>query len=629
MANNILTIDAIKGYFELNEKTNSQVDDLLQVLNFTEKELKGNLYYVATLSDSRKSYNLFFIPQSKTISKFDIIQIKAISALPGKVTAFLIGEFEVYENRKSPIGNPLSYINGNVGHDNNISSPDNKNGMRKNSINNNNTRDSNKKLNNSNSNNNIDNNNSNCKNNLNSKIMKPLEIDKNLVAVKAKHKQYNQISHLNTFSREIEILIRVIDKSDFKEYKNNKGLGYLFNITVMDKEGTQMRVTAFNKVAQKYYNLIKEGSVYEIVGGFIRVNDGRFKKNDFEYQLVLNDSTLIVEVIDEGVLPQIKSELKSLGDLKDLLLHSTIDCLGYVVEATERSKVKTKNGEMLMRKVFITDQSEYKVEFALWKRNAEKDFETGDIILIKNGTVSEFNGRNISASDNTKITHNPKTMKEAIALSVWAANFKGQYKTYSLSNNKENKDEKVEEINKSNIIKLDDILSKYETGVINDELSAIFTIKGIVSYIQHSEKNIYSGCPVSKCKKKIIEEEGSYFCNNCKINVKIPAYYMTLSVRVKDLTREYWIDLFGSTAEKFLNITANEYKNMIVANDKIKLNELSEKIEFHQFFFLARIKNTQFNNIYKRKINVYKSEKVNSIDESKRMLDLLEKRFYI
>lgn len=616
MAKNILSIDAIKDYFNLEIELDTKVDDLLQVLKFDEKEL----YYICCMSDSTNCFDNFFLPKTVDvkIKLYDIVQVFTITYVNRNKKGFMIKNCKVYESAKCQIGTPklISQISSQTSNvpSNNLNNSSN---MLNNNSNisvqhNGNIQDPKLKpsLNNSN-------NNSNFK----SKDPKPTLVNQ----PKKTDKKYTPISRLNTFSRDVEILIRVIDKSEFKTYTNEKGTGNLFNLLVMDSEGSQIQITAFNKVAEKYYNQISEGKIYEIIGGFVKLNSKRFNPAaNSEYQLTLNDTSLITEVIDNHTIPVVKHKLEKLGNLNNIPLHSTIDCLGYVVEVSEKSKVSTKNGELLMRKVYIVDESEFKVELALWKKNAEIEYEQGDILLIKNATVSQFQGRNISASDNTKISKNPQTMREAVELSVWAANFKGQFKSYVPDKNEE-KD--GEEINKSNIVRLSEVTKKFEISknVSYDELSKYYTVIGIVSYLQHSDKNIYPGCPVKKCKKKLIEEDvGYYYCNACKIQVKVPAYYMTLSLRVKDTTSEHWIDLFGCVAEKFLGLSADEYRELIISNNQQSLSAISKNLEFNKFYFLIRVKATVFNNIAKKKINAYKVEKVDIKEESARLLQELE-----
>jgi len=91
----------------------------------------------------------------------------------------------------------------------------------------------------------------------------------------------------------------------------------------------------------------------------------------------------------------------------------------------------------------------------------------------------------------------------------------------------------------------------------------------------HNEKNYYLGCSDRNCKRKLKLEGDSdeYICPNCRRSTKTPTYYYTLSLRVKDASTEYWIDIFGKTAESIMKCTAEEYKN-ILESGKLKDEKL-------------------------------------------------------
>lgn len=440
-------------------------------------------------------------------------------------------------------------------------------------------------------------------------------------------KYYMQLSTLNTFSRDIKVLIRVTDKSELKPYTNEKGDGLLFNFSILDQEGSEMQVTCFNKTATKFFDLIEEGKVYEITGGYVKLNNRKFISSGKDYQLILNEASLIKPIVDEGNITYLKIKTRKLAELKEIPTHTVIDTVGYVLEASERQLVNTKNGEMYMRKVFIADDSEFKVEFALWKKNSEVEMEVGDIILIRNGIVSEFNGKNISGTDNTKITLNPRGLKEASALAKWIKGYNGTFKTYNIVKPKKEEGENVDEIDKTEVKRLDEIISGlFEMkGRSKEEPAGYYTIKATVSFFQHSDKNFYAGCPVKKCKKKLTDEENGYFCTACHQMVKVPAYYMTLNIRIKDCCSEHWADLFGPAAEKFLGITVEDYRELIVNNSIDRLEEISRKVDFLDFFMVIRAKLSTFNNIVKKKINVYKTERVNIHEEFDRLLRQISK----
>lgn len=613
--NNILSIYTIKGYYELEEGTEIEVNDLVQIVKIEEKKSKAeNVVYVACLSDSKNQYPYFLIPKKLELSLFNIIQIRKIQCTKKKV--FFITDYNLYEKRSSKIGDPVDLIqapNSSASKTNvEVSNGTNHSNVKENSA----IKQKNEEKVKENSKNGHASNNENT-NNINSKInIKPNQIYKARTDV-----NHTTIKYLNSFSKDVCLLVRCVAKHEFKNFNNEKGPGKLFNFVVIDKDGTELQICSFNKVADKFFNIIKEGSVYEIEGGFVKQNLGKFNLTKTEIQLVLNESSLIKEVFDESVIPNANQELVKIKNIENEKIHKSIDCIGYVIEVGEKTKVNTRNGEMFVRKVYLVDDSEYKVELALWKKSAEKEYKVGDILLIKNGTISEFQGRNISASDQTRIIQNP-SIKESSQLLKWATNFHGQYKTFDPKKSKESATgEKEDNFDKVNVYNIDQVNQMFDKSSSYEKNNNCYTVKGIVSYISHSEKNFYAGCPIKTCKKKLNETEKNFHCSSCNLDFELPAYYMTLSMKIRDCTKEHWVDLFGSTAEQFLNISAEEYRELVVNNNKIKLNELSSKIEYQDYYFQLRIKLSTYNDMQKKKINVFKTCKIDPVYDFRRMFN--------
>ena len=57
------------------------------------------------------------------------------------------------------------------------------------------------------------------------------------------------IKALNQFSNDWVIKARVVKKGEIRNWKNAKGEGKLFNIDLIDREGTLIQATAFNETA--------------------------------------------------------------------------------------------------------------------------------------------------------------------------------------------------------------------------------------------------------------------------------------------------------------------------------------------------------------------------------------------
>lgn len=568
-----LSVGSINDFFVASDKSKQQTNCVLQIIFNCEQPLQqrsAQSAYVCTLSDSKHSYNSFLVPKTEPLQLYDFIRVLDFSKIsrPSKNCLFLINRYERLTGQSYLIGNPkpIEEKQPNGGLPSNIKT----------------------------------------------------EHENNYLLDKPQQKLYTTLSTLNTFSRDIKVLIRIINVSQLRTYVNEKGEGHLLNVIVIDQEGTEMLVTCFNKLAHKYSEKLKEGHVYELTGGYVKVNQKRFKTTNSDYQLILNENSTIKEVSDDGTITKLKVNIRKLGELKRIDLHTPIDTLGYVVDPGERLLVTTKNGDAYMRKVYIADDTEYRVELALWKNVTEIELEQGDIILVRNCVVSEFNGRNLSGAESTKIIKNPRCMKEAVLLLKWAQSFNGTYKSYSSSREKG----EYEAIDKSNVFNFEQVFKEAEAKIQEkkEEVSGYFTIKVWVSFLNHSDRNYYAGCPSTRCKKKLTDDNGVLFCTSCNLTVTDPAYYFTIAVRAKDNCSECWIDMYGGTAEHFFGLKAEEYREIFQSKNYSELDKIQNSVDYRQYYMLIRVKTTLFNNISKRRITAYRTEPVDRAEDYDQVL---------
>lgn len=446
--------------------------------------------------------------------------------------------------------------------------------------------------------------------------------------------EFTPLDQLTTFSRNFRILIRVTKKSCVKPFSNvspGKSPGRLFTLNIIDKDQTEMPVISFNRGVDIFYNKIQENRVYSISGGYIKLNDKKFNSSDkSEYKLVLTDTSIIEEMADDGSIEYKTSyHFTKISEIFNLNLYARVDLCVYILECGECQLKNTKHGEIYIRKLMICDDSECKIELTLWRSLAEMDLEKDQFIIIKNAKVGEFNGRNISSYDDTTIIINPQNLKEIQQLQVFLENFHGEFRNVSLNERElPNKSDKIQE---KEIYLMQHLLQMEEFGEENINCySAPYNnnfkkIKVTLTQMIHNDRNFYAGCPDAACKRKSVFNGHSedWICNYCSKTFPKPAYYYNLSVRVKDCSCEHWIDLFGSNAEKMLKITAEEYRNILLNDDKNRLKEISANIEFKTYYFLVKAKIQSFNGRLKKKIYAYKFELIDPKIEFERIYDLL------
>jgi hypothetical protein len=171
------------------------------------------------------------------------------------------------------------------------------------------------------------------------------------------------IHQLTTFSNHIHLYIKVTHKTQLKPFlnKQNNSNGQLFTFNVIDTEGSEMPITVFNKACDMFYNVIKEGGVYEIKGGNVKLNERKYSNVRSDYKIILDENSHVTEVPDNGLFKDIKLVITNINDIPNKAVGTLVNVLAVVLESNDKMNINTKKGDTLFEKiksdiVFIEDE---------------------------------------------------------------------------------------------------------------------------------------------------------------------------------------------------------------------------------------------------------------------------------
>ena len=642
---------SIKSLFGLNYSSRStySIKGEYQIIHLHKNEIStdnsGNEMYTATLSDINYSYNKFIFYKKKDDPNLNIgqyiIVTKICPTMLNKQTdrVFLIKEYNISNKKSELLFSPLIKDNHTT---NILDSPkkdekDNKNYVNtkkdcnfdlKNNIDNNENKNKKNDYNN-NENNEKNNNNVNKDNNYvpYSSTQNDSEFFNSF-----ENSKYTPISHLTTFTKEFLIYVRVLSKSEKKIFSKNRS-GHLFSFIVIDEFSSQIQIVCFDKLVDKYYDYIQENNIYEIRNGNIKINDRNFNNTNNDYKIILNENSSVNLINKEdNKLKKISLDLKTIKEIKNLSVNSVINIICIIINKGEIIKKNTKGGNFSMRRVIVSDKNKENIELTMWRNFAEINLNDGDILLCKKVRVNDFNGKNITTTNDTNIDINPKNNNiyndeiEEIKKAFINENFDIKNNNDKIINSRENKN-----INNNNNTKIDfmltilDNMSKYSEDY--NHKFPFYNIKVTVTYINHNDKNFYPGCPNKECSRKLVYEN-KWVCNNCHKSFDYPKYYYSLNIRVKDCSCEFWVDIFDRVAENFLKINANNYRNLLIERDDNKLKEISNDILYKDFIFTIKVKNQDYNGVNKKKFSAIKIEKINYKKEAYKILDIIKEKLF-
>ena len=648
-----MTLTSIKSLFSLDSENHKTYDITteFQITKIHKQEAKNLAHgelYTLTLSDSEFSYSKFIYCKTSDSPEIEIgkfINIKKICPMileAHKEKAFLIKELEVLpkeciDHIKSP---PYIENNNILQNNKNISSQNN-----------------NKITNNNNSfNQDIVSQDSEFMSYNTNKDKEEEEFNYNNGNYNGLNTiSYTPLKQLTSLTQDYKLLIKIVNKGEIKEYRNGKGR--LFSCVIMDEFGSKMQIVAFDKMVDKYMDEIQENNIYEITGGYLRNSDKRYDLSGSDYKLILNETSSITKKNNEEMNFKekfIDKEKKFLNvkEVKEANLNSIVNVICVVGDKGEANYKETKSGSQLIRKTTILDQSNEKMELTLWRNFTQLNIKNGDILICKKVRVNDFGGKNITTTNDSKIFINPnpntfpELSKEIEALKNFSEKNELSKGIIETNNNtppkEENKNINNQKIviNNINIMKkeyndkivyIDYILSemnKYSQKDI-DHRFPFYKIRAIVTHLGHTEKNFYPGCPNRECNRKVSFSNGDWICQYCRQSFKVPRYYYSLNIRVKDCSSEYWIDIFGKPAEFIMNVTADDYRNILINRDEQKLSQISENIEYKEFYFLLKVRLNKFNENTKKKFTANKIERIIKKNDIERLVNEIKTKMKV
>ena len=427
------------------------------------------------------------------------------------------------------------------------------------------------------------------------------------------------ISSLTTFSSNARLYLKCKVKNPIKNFvaKSTKKDCTLQSYIFIDTKGDEIQATAFNKAVENFSKIIQEGGIYEIRKCNIQLAERAYNATKCDYKLGFNESTQVIPAPDNGKFSGVKFSIIPLEQIVDFPIGKIIDVFGFVLDDKGFQEITTKNEKILkMQKLLIGDDTLSRIELTLWEPfgSPDNNYSLGDLIAVKNCRVKEFNGRKqLSTTDSTEIKKSLDPESDSRLRKFYDEH----------QNENDYKDVQGEMIS-SGVIKspaelvfIKDIQNTYEIEMDNKD-RPVFEINATVTRLNHSERNYYTGC--AKCHKKMETD----VCTYCSCTEKKVMF--TLSLDVRDATSHFWIDMFGELAEKFLGIKGEDYENLIRNGTTVEENEglipINERVEYHTFSFIGKVRENIFNDTKRYKFNVFRFNEI-TVEKRKSLARML------
>ncbi|KAK6519383.1 Replication factor A protein 1 [Arthrobotrys megalospora] len=424
------------------------------------------------------------------------------------------------------------------------------------------------------------------------------------------------IESLSPYQNRWTIKARCVYRGEIKNWKNAKGDGKLFAVTLMDQTG-EIKATGFGDQVDALYHVFEEGSVYYVSKCKVQIAKRQFSNVDNDYELVFDRDSEVAKAEDDEDVPMPKYNFVTLEALQNTDKDAQIDVIGVLKEIGDVSTMTSKQSQksFTKREVSLVDDTGYTVKLAIWGKSAEK-FEVmpESVLALKGVKVSDFGGRSLSMQNSSTMQVDPD-LEEAHRLKGWFAS-EGRDSNF---HNHQGMNTGTAGANRPTVYKT--VQQALDENVGFGENADFYTFKGTISYIKN-ENHSYAACRTEGCSKKVTEENGSWRCEKCSVNWPEPEWRYILTCSAYDHTGQTWLNVFDDAGKAIIGTTATDL-HATQMYDESSYESTMKKANYQSWMFRIRAQQETYQDTPRVRNRVLSAQKIDYAAECTRLINII------
>ncbi|XP_041439246.1 replication protein A 70 kDa DNA-binding subunit-like [Xenopus laevis] len=421
------------------------------------------------------------------------------------------------------------------------------------------------------------------------------------------------IASLNPYQSKWTVRARVTNKGQIRTWSNSRGDGKLFSIEMVDESG-EIRATAFNDQADKFFSLIEVNKVYYFSKGTLKIANKQYTSVKNDYEMTFNSETSVIPCDDSADVPTVQFEFVPIGELESKNKDTVLDIIGICKNVEEVTKVtiRSNNREVSKRNIHLMDSSGKLVSTTLWGEDADKfDGSRQPVVAIKGARLSDFGGRSLSVLSSSTLMINPD-IPEAFKLRAWFDSEGQVVEGTSISESRGGGTGGGNTNWKS-------LLEVKNENLGHGEKADYFTSIATIVYLR-KENCLYQACPSEDCNKKVIDQQNGLFrCEKCNKEFPNFKYRLILSANIADFGENQWITCFQESAESILGQNAT-YLGELKEKNEQAFDEVFQNANFRSYTFRIRVKMETYNDESRIKATAMDVKPVDHKEYSRRLI---------
>ncbi|KAH9615132.1 hypothetical protein KSS87_007234 [Heliosperma pusillum] len=438
------------------------------------------------------------------------------------------------------------------------------------------------------------------------------------------------IAALNPYQGRWAIKARVTAKGDLRRYNNARGDGKVFSFDLLDSDGGEIRVTCFNAVVDRFYDVIQAGKVYLISKGSLKPAQKNFNHLKNEWEIFLESTSTVDLCPDEDVsIPKQQFNFRPISEIETAENNSILDIIGIVISVNPSVPIMRKNGMETQRRVInLKDRSSRSVDLTLWGDFCNREgqqlqelFDSGHfpVVAVKAAKVNDFSGKSVGTISSTQLFIDPD-IPESQSLFEWFCGGGKDSAAQSISRDTTPLGGK-NEIRKT-------VSQIKDEGLGRSEKPDWVTIRATISFIK-SDTFCYTACPLMigdrQCNKKVTKSgNSSWVCDRCNQEFEECDYRYLLQAQIQDHSGLTWVTAFQESGEEIIGCSAKElYSLKHEEEDEERFASIIRGSLFSPFLFKLKVKEESYGEEQRVKVTVVKADKIDYVAESKYLVNAI------
>ena len=343
------------------------------------------------------------------------------------------------------------------------------------------------------------------------------------------------------------------------------------------------------------------------------VTNRNYNTTDHNYELALNNSTK-VQAVEDALSQDVPTTLYnfvSISDLSDKPEKTKVDVLGVILEIRDTQTIVTRAGrETKKRELQIIDSSNSKINVTFWGEKGENIPSNAiqQIIAIKGGEVSEWQGKTISVGFSASFELEPTNCQEVLTLRDWFDKGGLDGSTQSLTNTNHNLPS-----SRNELVSLAEVKQSVSSSNTADSVK-YFNVEASLIMLK-MDNVMYRACPIESCRRKVAEEtpdSGEFKCNKC--DKKYPNFIWRYIVQaaIADFSDFHWVTIFEESASSIIGMSADVLARK-KENNMVEYEKILEACKYHAFEFTLKSKIESWNDEKRLRLSIVKAAKVNKL----------------